>query len=128
MPHANRKSPKFFIQRAYEDPGPEDGYRVLVDRVWPRGRSKETLKLDQWARELAPSAELREWFGHDPQRWTAFQQRYRAELDSEETRERMQQLLMDSGGQRITLVYGAKDDEHNQAIVLRDVLLHLHRG
>jgi uncharacterized protein YeaO (DUF488 family) len=128
MPHANRKSPKISIQRAYEDPGPEDGYRVLVDRVWPRGRSKETLKLDQWARELAPSAELREWFGHDPKRWTAFQQRYRDELGSEEMRERMQQLLQDSGGQQITLVYGAKDEEHNQAIVLRDVLSHLHRG
>lgn len=128
MSHANRKNPKIFIQRAYEDPGLEDGYRVLVDRVWPRGRSRETLKLDQWARELAPSAELREWFGHDPKRWTGFQQRYRDELGSEEMRERMQQLLRDSGGQQITLVYGAKDEEHNQAIVLRDVLSHLHRG
>lgn len=128
MPHANRKSLKIFVQRAYEDPGPADGYRVLVDRVWPRGRSREMLKLDQWARELAPSAELREWFGHDPKRWTDFQQRYRNELDSEEMRERMQQLLSDSRGQQITLVYGAKDEEHNQAIVLRDVLLHLHKA
>lgn len=128
MPHAKRKSLKIAIQRAYEDPGAEDGYRVLVDRVWPRGRSKETLKLDQWARELAPSAELREWFGHDPKRWTDFQQRYRTELDSEAMRERMQLLLRDSAGRQITLVYGAKDEEHNQAIVLRDVLLHLPGG
>lgn len=85
MPHANRKSLRILIQRAYEDPGPADGYRVLVDRVWPRGRSREALKLDQWARELAPSAALREWFGHDPKRWDVFQQRYRDELDSDGT-------------------------------------------
>jgi uncharacterized protein YeaO (DUF488 family) len=128
MPHASHKSLKIAIQRAYEAPSPDDGYRVLVDRVWPRGRSKETLKLDQWARELAPSTELREWFGHDPDRWAVFQQRYRDELDSEEMRKLMQQLVSDSGGQQITLVYGAKDEEHNQAIVLREVLLHLRRG
>src|SRR5579864_1271722 len=125
MPHANRKSLKIFIRRAYDDPTQEDGYRVLVDRVWPRGRSKETLKLDEWVRELAPGTELRKWFGHDPQRWDAFQQRYRSELDSEEMQARMRQLLSDAGGQPITLVYGARDEEHNQAIVLRDVLLRL---
>ncbi|TCG02750.1 hypothetical protein BZM27_53530 [Paraburkholderia steynii] len=102
--------------------GPEDGYRVRVDRVWPRGRTKEALKLDQWVRDLAPSAELRKWFGHDPKRWAAFQQRYRNELESDEMRERMQQLLSDSGGQQVTLIYGAKDKEHNQAVVLRTVL------
>ena len=128
MPHANRKSLTISIQRAYEDPGPDDGYRILVDRLWPRGRSKEALKLDQWARDLAPSAALRKWFGHDPERWASFQQRYRAELDSDVMRERMQQVLNDAGGQPITLVYGAKDEEHNQAIVLRDVLLHLGKG
>jgi len=128
MPHANRKSLKIFIRRAYDDPTQEDGYRVLVDRVWPRGRSKETLKLDEWVRELAPGTELRKWFGHDPQRWDAFQQRYRSELDSEEMQARMRQLLSDAGGQPITLVYGARDEEHNQAIVLRDVLLRLSGG
>jgi uncharacterized protein YeaO (DUF488 family) len=128
MPHTNRKSLKIFIRRAYDDPTQEDGYRVLVDRVWPRGRSKETLKLDEWVRELAPGTELRKWFGHDPQRWDAFQQRYRSELDSEEMQARMRQLLSDAGGQPITLVYGARDEEHNQAIVLRDVLLHLSEG
>ena len=128
MPQENRKSLKIAIQRAYEDPGPDDGYRVLVDRVWPRGRTKEALKLGEWARDLAPSAELRQWFGHDPERWASFQQRYRAELDSDVMRERMQQVLNDSCGQHITLIYGAKDEEHNQAIVLRDVLLHLQKG
>lgn len=128
MPHVSRKSRKIIIQRAYDEPGPADGYRVLVDRLWPRGRSKEALKLDQWARELAPSAALREWFGHDPQRWDAFQQRYRDELASDVMRERLRQLLSDSGSQPITLVYGAKDQEHNQAVVLRDVLLHLPGG
>ncbi|MFL9961136.1 DUF488 family protein [Paraburkholderia sediminicola] len=128
MPRANSKSAKIVIQRAYAEPGPDDGYRVLVDRVWPRGRNKETLKLDQWSRELAPSAQLREWFGHDSKRWTEFQQRYRDELDSDEMRARMQQLMSDAAGQRITLVYGAKDEEHNQAIVLRDVLLHVRKG
>jgi uncharacterized protein YeaO (DUF488 family) len=128
MPPTNHKSLKIFVRRAYADPTQEDGYRVLVDRVWPRGRSKETLKLDEWVRELAPGTELRKWFGHDPQRGGAFQQRYRSELDNKEMQARMRQLLSDAGGQPITLVYGARDEEHNQAIVLRDVLLHLPEG
>ena len=68
------------LQRAYDDPTPDDGYRVLVDRVWPRGRTKEQLRLDAWARDLGPSTQLRKWFGHDPARWAEFQARYRAEL------------------------------------------------
>jgi uncharacterized protein YeaO (DUF488 family) len=126
MSPASHKGPKIVIRRAYDDPEPGDGYRVLVDRIWPRGRSKETLKLDQWARELAPSAELREWFGHDPQRWTTFQQRYRIELEGEDMQARMRTLVSDSGGQQITLVYGAKDPDHNQAVVLCEVLSRLH--
>jgi uncharacterized protein YeaO (DUF488 family) len=125
MPRVKRKSLRIFVKRAYEDATPEDGYRVLVDRLWPRGRSKETLALGQWARDVAPSAALRKWFGHRPVRWEAFQQRYRHELDAEEQQQRMQCLLADAKGQSITLVYGAKDEEHNQAIVLRDVLSHL---
>jgi uncharacterized protein YeaO (DUF488 family) len=119
---------KISLKRAYEDAAPDDGYRVLVDRVWPRGRSKETLTLGQWARDIAPSAELRQWFGHDPQRWGVFQQRYRAELADEVQRERLHTLLVDAAGQSITLVYGAKDEEHNQAVVLRDVLLQVVNG
>lgn len=125
MPHAKRKSLKIFVKRAYEDATPEDGYRVLVDRLWPRGRSKEILALGQWARDVAPSAALRKWFGHKPARWEAFQQRYSLELDAEEQQQRMRSLLAEAKGQSITLVYGAKDEEHNQAIVLRDVLSHL---
>ena len=113
------------LKRAYEDKSKQDGYRVLVDRVWPRGRSKETLALDQWARELAPSDKLRKWFDHDVQRWEEFRQRYGDELKDEEKQEQMRQLLADADGQILTLVYGAKDTEHNQAVVLRDVLLRL---
>ena len=113
------------LKRAYEDKARQDGYRVLVDRVWPRGRSKETLALDQWARELAPSDKLRKWFDHDVQRWEEFRQRYGDELKDEEKQEQMRQLLADANGQILTLVYGAKDTEHNQAVVLRDVLLRL---
>lgn len=128
MPHTNRKTSNILIKRAYDDATPEGAYRVLVDRVWPRGRSKESLKLDQWARDLAPSANLRKWFGHDPKRWEAFQQRYLAELNADEQLERMRRLLADADGRSITLIYGAKDKEQNQAIVLRNVLSHLQNG
>ena len=110
------------IRRAYEDPSEDDGYRVLVDRLWPRGRNKESLKLDQWARELAPTDELRKWFGHDPQHWEVFQQRYRSELAEAEKLQQMQLLLANAAGRLITLVYGAKDEQHNQAVVLREVM------
>jgi uncharacterized protein YeaO (DUF488 family) len=123
MTHAKSSTLKIAIKRAYDDPAPGDGYRVLVDRVWPRGRSKGTLELGQWARDIAPSADLRKWFGHDPQRWEVFQQRYRTELEDEVQQARLRSLLADAAGQPITLVYGAKDEEHNQAMVLRDVLL-----
>ena len=128
MPHENHKKLNICIKRAYENAIPEDGYRVLVDRIWPRGCSKAILKLDQWARDLAPSADLRKWFGHDPKRWEAFQQRYRSELDTEEKRAQIRRLLAEADDQLVTLVYGAKDEEHNQAIVLRDVLSHLLKG
>ena len=113
------------LKRAYEDKSKQDGYRVLVDRLWPRGRSKETLALDQWVRELAPSDKLRKWFDHDTERWEEFRQRYGDELKDEEKQAQMRQLLAEANGRTITLVYGAKDTEHNQAVVLRDVLLHL---
>jgi uncharacterized protein YeaO (DUF488 family) len=125
MSHTKSKELNILIRRAYDDVTPHDGYRVLVDRVWPRGRSKETLALDQWARDIAPSAELRKWFGHEPERWETFQQRYRSELAEPAQQERMRSLVADAHGRTITLVYGAKDEEHNQAIVLRDVLMKL---
>ena len=110
------------IKRAYEDPGSEDGYRALVDHVWPRGRTKAALALDEWAKALAPSVELRKWFGHDPERWQAFQKRYREELLTPTQRERLKALVAAAGNRLLTLVYGAKDEEHNQAVVLRDML------
>lgn len=114
------------LQRAYDEPGAHDGYRVLVDHFWPRGRSKDALKLDEWVRELAPSRELIHWFGHDPARWNEFQRRYRAELAAPAQQQRLHALLVAAGTQRLTLVYGARSATENQAVVLREVLQALH--
>lgn len=126
MSNLGNKHSMISIRRAYEDPSEDDGYRVLVDRLWPRGRSKESLKLDHWARELAPTDELRKWFAHDPQHWEVFKQRYRSELTEVEKLRQMQLLLVNAAGRPITLVYGAKDEQHNQAVVLREVMSKLH--
>ena len=108
------------VKRIYEPRAAADGFRVLVDRVWPRGITKEDAAIDLWARDVAPSTELRKWFGHDPARWDEFQHRYKAELhDHADALE----AVLDAGGNKpITLVYSAHDEEHNQAIVLQDVL------
>ena len=106
MTHVNPKTSNIVVKRAYESATPEDGYRVLVDRLWPRGLSRTALELDQWERDLAPGTELRKWFGHDPKRWNVFQQRYRSELASEDMQERMRHLLAQANGRTITLVYG----------------------
>lgn len=108
------------IRRAYDPPGRGDGQRVLVDRVWPRGVSKAALALDEWQREIAPSTPLRQWFGHDPARWERFEERYFAELDDKP--ELVQALLARARKSRVTLVYSAKDTEHNQAVALRAYL------
>lgn len=108
------------IQRAYDDPRPDDGYRVLVDRVWPRGRTKEHLRLDLWARDLGPSTQLRKWFGHDPERWTEFQARYHAELADAGRSRALDELAQHAREGVVTLVYGAHDTQHNQARVLAD--------
>ena len=113
------------LQRAYEDPGAHDGYRVLVDHFWPRGRSKDVLRLDEWARELGASAELIHWYGHVHERWPEFRERYRKELAQDAQKERMRALLKAAGKQRITLVFGARTETENQAVVLREVLLEL---
>jgi len=104
------------IKRAYEPASDTDGKRILVDRLWPRGISKERARLDRWAKELAPSTELRKWFAHDPQRWTEFQKRYRQEL--EEHREGLREIAEISRLEMVTLVYGARDQHHNEAVVL----------
>lgn len=108
------------IKRAYDPRANDDGFRVLVDRVWPRGLSKTELHADVWAKDLAPSTALRKWFGHDPERWPEFRKRYEAELRESGARERIADVVDSAKGKRtITLVYGAKDTEHNQAVVLK---------
>jgi len=116
---------KISIKRAYEDAMPGDGYRVLVDRLWPRGCSREALALADWTKDIAPSEKLRKWFNHDPARWQIFQDRYQQELASDQQRARLHSLLTAAGRGPLTLVYGAKDSEHNQAAVLRQVLLRM---
>jgi uncharacterized protein YeaO (DUF488 family) len=110
------------LKRVYEPAAPADGTRVLVDRLWPRGLSKAEAAVDRWFRDVAPSSELRRWFGHDPERWPEFRQRYLQELRQrvaavDEIRE-----LARKG--TVTLLFGARDEQHNDAVVLKDVLLH----
>ena len=119
------KTPEIHLQRAYDEPGEDDGYRVLVDHYWPRGRSKESLKLDEWAKDLAPDAELIKWFGHKPERWEEFRQRYQTWLDEAEQVARLRELLDAAGGGEMTLVYGAKSEIENQAVVIREALMEL---
>ena len=109
------------LKRAYQPPTAEDGTRVLVDRLWPRGVSKEHAALDQWMKEIAPSTELRQWFGHDPARWKEFCRRYTEELH--QNTEMLSQLRSLARQGPVTLVYSAHDEVHNDAIVLRDLLL-----
>jgi uncharacterized protein YeaO (DUF488 family) len=109
------------VKRAYEAPAQDDGTRILIDRLWPRGIKKETLALDQWDKELAPSTELRQWFGHDPALWVEFKNRYAQELQAHGPALDALRTLARKG--HITLVYGAHDEEHNNAVVLRDMLL-----
>jgi uncharacterized protein YeaO (DUF488 family) len=108
------------VKRAYEPAAPEDGRRVLVDRLWPRGLSKDKAAIDLWLKEIAPSTALRQWFGHDPARWDEFQHRYRAELDA--NGEAVAQLSDVIRAGKATLIYGAKDEAHNDAVVLAEYL------
>jgi uncharacterized protein YeaO (DUF488 family) len=109
------------VKRAYEPAEPADGVRILVDRLWPRGVSKAKAALDDWMKEIAPSATLRQWFGHDPARWSEFKRRYRAELRQHaDALDRIRGLAKDH---TVTLVYGAQDEAHNDAVVLRELLL-----
>jgi uncharacterized protein YeaO (DUF488 family) len=116
IPAANVK-----LKRAYEPPAPTDGTRILIDRLWPRGISKEKVAVDQWMKEIAPSTNLRKWFGHDPARWVEFRRRYAAEL--QENSALLDQLRSFARDGPITLVYSAHDELHNDAIVLRDLVL-----
>jgi uncharacterized protein YeaO (DUF488 family) len=109
------------VKRIYDPPAPSDGFRVLVDRLWPRGLSKDAAAFDKWVKDIAPSAELRRWFGHEPAPWNEFRQRYAKELNQ-------RQNLLDDLRERarqgpITLVYSARDETHNNAVALRDLIL-----
>jgi uncharacterized protein YeaO (DUF488 family) len=109
------------LKRAYEPPSPEDGVRILVDRLWPRGLTKAALAADRWMRDLAPSTELRKWFGHDPARWVEFRRRYTEELQAQSGL--LDEVRSLAAQRRVTLVFGARDEEHNDAVVLRELLL-----
>ncbi len=114
------------LKRAYEDPSPEDGHRVLVDRLWPRGISKENARLDEWIKEAAPSDELRKRFHADRSQWKAFRDRYLDEL--EEHREALRPLAERAQNEKVTLVYSVADEEKNNAVVLREYLEMLGEG
>lgn len=111
---------KLQLKRVYEAPGKEDGMRILVDRLWPRGLTKEKAKVDLWLKEIAPSTELRQWFGHDPGKWSEFKKKYRAELKQHEEEVTVLKEHLHHGP--VTLVYGAKDETHNDAVVLMEYL------
>jgi uncharacterized protein YeaO (DUF488 family) len=108
------------IKRVYERPDKEDGRRILVDRLWPRGLTKAKASVDLWLKDIAPSTELRQWFGHDPAKWAEFKTRYHAELQENHEQVALLQAAITQG--RVTLVYGAKDEAHNEAVVLQEFL------
>lgn len=118
-------SSKVKIHRLYDSDEGTDGFRVLVDRLWPRGVSKEELNFDLWCKDLAPTADLRKWFGHKVENWPTFCERYLAELRTSEQQQRIKKLLELANGQQIVLLFGAKDIKHNQAIVLARELEHV---
>jgi uncharacterized protein YeaO (DUF488 family) len=109
------------LKRVYEKPEPADGTRILVDRLWPRGLTKEKAAIDIWLKNVAPSAELRKWFGHDPKKWRGFRSRYHTEL--KQRGDQLQLIKSKAKGGRVTLIYGARDQEHNEAVVLKQLLM-----
>jgi len=108
------------IKRAYEEPDREDGTRILVDRLWPRGLTKEKARVDLWLKDVAPSTDLRKWFAHDPAKWAEFRSRYEEELKGK--KEELSLLRQEVAKGTVTLVYGAKDQQHNEAVILQNVL------
>lgn len=113
------KMVKIHCKRAYEPPASNDGYRLLVDALWPRGVAKASLQIDEWDKELSPSSELRKWFGHEPRLWAAFYQKYHHELRDKLSAERAAELLDYARDRGLTLVYAAKDERHNNAVALK---------
>ena len=120
------KSRTIKIKRIYDPPADDDGFRVLVDRLWPRGIKKVDAKVDLWAKQIAPTTELRKWFDHDPRKWSGFKKRYFAELDAGPPG--LDELVSRASASVLTLVFSARDEQHNQAIALRDYLNGLRAG
>ena len=110
------------LKRVYEPAARGDGYRVLVERLWPRGIRKEDLAFDEWPKDVAPSTALRKWFAHDPERWAEFQRRYRAELQASPAAESVRALAARAAGGAVTLLFSSHDAEHNNAVVLKGAL------
>ena len=110
------------LKRAYESPSEDDGNRYLVDRLWPRGIAKEDAQLSDWLKDVAPSEGLRKWFGHDPQRWGEFKRRYKLELHAAAKEKILMDLAQSAKAGDITLVFAAKDPEHNNAVVIKEIL------
>ena len=108
------------IKRAYEEPDGEDGTRILVDRLWPRGLTKEKAKVDFWLKDVAPSTDLRKWFAHDPAKWADFRSRYLEDLKGQKDQRSL--LRQEAAKGAVTLVYGAKDQQHNEAVILQRLL------
>src|SRR5512142_3176809 len=109
-------------KRAYEPASADDGKRILIDRLWPRGISKERAKIDTWMKDIAPSTELRKWYGHDPAKWAEFERRYKAELARPEKKQLVDELARLSKEGKVTLVYAARDTEHSDANVLAELV------
>lgn len=114
------------LKRAYDEPSDADGVRVLVDRLWPRGVAKDGARIDRWLKELAPSAALRKWYGHDPEKWDQFKARYFAELDGRP--EGVDELRRLARKEQVTLVFGARDEQHSNAAALEEYLSRTGRG
>jgi len=108
------------VKRVYDEPTKSDGRRVLVDHLWPQGLKKNEAQIDEWLKEIAPSARLRKWFGHDPARWKEFKKKYAAELDGQ--RDQVEKLAREASKRRITLLFSAKDTQHNNAVALKDYI------
>ena len=113
---------KINVKRVYEKPSKSDGIRILVDRLWPRGMTKEKAAVDLWLKNIAPTTELRKWFDHDPEKWNEFQKKYHRELKKNKEQVSLLNEQMKKG--MVTLVYGAKDEEHNEALVIMEWLSH----
>jgi uncharacterized protein YeaO (DUF488 family) len=115
------------IKRIYDKPDPSDGVRILVDRLWPRGMSKDAARIDEWRKDLAPTNVLREWVHHDPNRWEEFQVRYRNELEAADKMEDLKELAVRARAETVTLLYAARDEARNNAVALKKILEKLPR-